>query len=531
LRRQSEWLRVTLSSIGDAVIATDVNGSINFINPTAEAITGWTTEQAAGKPLDKVFRILQDGTRKPVEGAFSIIKRGHSVVGATDHTVLLTKDGRDIPIEVSGAPTRDSDGKIIGVIIVFHDVSGRRAAEVEREHLLHLERAARAEVETALRLKDEFLATVSHELRTPLTAILGWSSILNQLDVPDEEVRRSALQSIERNAKVQARIVDDVLDVARVITGKLHVDPRLVELTPIIRAAVETTRAAAGAKAITVSTSLDPDAGVVAGDPDRLQQVFWNLISNAVKFTPKGGRVDVRLARAGQYIEVAVSDTGMGISEQFLPHVFERFRQSDSSTTRAHGGLGLGLAIVRHLVEMQGGTVSAASGGEGHGAEFTVRLPRAGGVALQSGIGDLESRRTLEAGHVEAASSDLTGLRVLVVDDEPDTLEVLRAGLSRYGAQVYTASSSADALEAVLSWKPDLIVSDLGMPGEDGFALIEKVRALSPAQGGNTPAAALTAYVREEDRSRTMDAGFQAHIPKPVDPATLAALVAGLAKH
>jgi CheY-like chemotaxis protein len=269
---------------------------------------------------------------------------------------------------------------------------------------------------------------------------------------------------------------------------------------------------------------------VVAGDPDRLQQVFWNLISNAVKFTPERGRVDVRLARVGQYIEVTVSDTGMGISEQFLPHVFERFRQSDSSTTRAHGGLGLGLAIVRHLVEMHGGTVSAASGGEGRGAEFTVRLPRAGGIELQSGVQDLESRRTLEAGHVEAVSSDLTGLRVLVVDDEPDTLEVLREGLSRYGAQVYTASSSADALEAVLSWKPDLIVSDLGMPGEDGFALIEKVRALSPAQGGNTPAAALTAYVREEDRSRTMDAGFQAHIPKPVDPATLAALVAGLAK-
>jgi PAS domain S-box-containing protein len=530
LRRQSEWLRVTLSSIGDAVIATDVNGSINFINPTAEAITGWTTEQAAGKPLDEVFRILQDGTREPVEGAFSIIKRGHSVAGTTDHTVLLTKDGRDVPIEVSGAPTRDSDGKIIGVIIVFHDVSGRRAAEVEREHLLYLERAARAEVETALRLKDEFLATISHELRTPLTAILGWSSILNQLDVTDEEVRRSALQSIERNAKVQARIVDDVLDVARVITGKLHVDPRLVELTPIIRAAVETTRAAAGAKAITVSTSLDPEAGVIAGDPDRLQQVFWNLISNAVKFTPKGGRVDVRLARAGQYIEVTVGDTGMGISEQFLPHVFERFRQSDSSTTRAHGGLGLGLAIVRHLVEMHGGTVSAASGGEGRGAEFTVRLPRAGGVELQSGVRDLESRRALEAGHVEAVSSDLTGLRVLVVDDEPDTLEVLRAGLSRYGAEVYAASSSADALEAVLSWKPDLIVSDLGMPGEDGFALIEKVRALSPAQGGNTPAAALTAYAREEDRTRTIAAGFQAHIPKPVDPATLAALVAGLAK-
>jgi PAS domain S-box-containing protein len=341
LRRQSEWLRVTLSSIGDAVIATDVNGSINFINPTAEAITGWTTEEAAGKPLDEVFRILQTGTREPVEGAFSIIKRGQSVGGAADHTVLLTKDGGEIPIEVSGAPTRDSDGKIVGVIIVFHDVSERRAAEVEREHQLHHERAARAEVESALRLKDEFLATVSHELRTPLTSILGWSSILNKLEAPDAATTRSALQSIERYAKMQARIVDDVLDVARVITGKLHVEPRPVELAPIIRAAVETTRPAAGAKAITLSTSLDADAGVVSGDPDRLQQIFWNLISNAIKFTPEGGRVEVRLARAGQYVEVTVSDTGMGISEQFLPHVFERFRQSDSSRTRTHGGLGL----------------------------------------------------------------------------------------------------------------------------------------------------------------------------------------------
>jgi PAS domain S-box-containing protein len=529
LRRQSEWLRVTLSSIGDAVIATDVNGSINFINPTAEAITGWTTSQAAGRPLDEVFRILRGGTREPVEGAFSIIKRGHSVGGGMDHTVLLTKDGGDVPIEVSGAPTRDSDGKIIGVIIVFHDVSERRAVEVEREHLLHMERAARAEVETALRLKDEFLATVSHELRTPLTAILGWSSILNQLDITDEEVRRSALQSIERNAKMQARIVDDVLDVARVITGKLHVESRPVELTPIISAAVETIRPAASAKAITLTTSLDADAGVVAGDPDRLQQIFWNLISNAIKFTPERGRVEVRLARVGEYVEVTVGDTGMGISEQFLPHVFERFRQSDSSRTRAHGGLGLGLAIVRHLVELHGGTVSAESGGEGRGSEFTVRLPRAGGAELES-VRDSGSRRALEAGHAAAGASDLTGLRVLVVDDEPDTLEFLRAGLSRYGAQVCAASSSADAYEAVLRWKPDLIVSDLGMPGEDGFALIEKVRALPPAQGGNTPAAALTAYVGEEDRTRAVDAGYQAHIPKPVDPATLAALVAGLAK-
>jgi PAS domain S-box-containing protein len=530
LKQQREWLQVTLSSIGDAVIATDLGGSINFINPAAEALTGWTTAQAAGKPLAEVFRVRGDEAREPDEGALSVISRGSRGVGLANHTVLVTRDGGEVPVEESAAPIRDADGKTVGVIVVFRDVSERRRADEEREQLLERERAARGEAEASDRLKDEFLATVSHELRTPLTSILGWASILKEHGARNEDELRNGLGSIERNARAQARIVGDILDVSRIITGKLHIDPRPVELSLVIQSAVETMRPAAQAKAITLSTSLDPNAGMVLGDPARIQQIVWNLVSNAIKFTPENGSVEVRLARVDQYVEVSVRDTGMGISQQFLPHVFERFRQADSSKTRAHGGLGLGLAIVRHLVELHGGIVTAESEGEGRGALFTVRLPRA--VGAQSSLSDMtmhELSRATGTNLISAGAPDLSALRVLVVDDEPDTLEFLQTALSQFGAEVFTASSSADALLALRLWKPDVLVSDLGMPEEDGFVLIGKVRALEPESGGNTPAAALTAYVRDEDRSRALDAGYQAHVPKPVDPSALATVVAGLA--
>jgi PAS domain S-box-containing protein len=529
LRQQSEWLQVTLSSIGEAVIATDADGSINFINPAGEALTGWTTSEAANKPLGEVFHVLDEGTRAPADRPLSAIARG-SGGGFDNHTVLITKDGRELPIEESAAPIRDSNDKIIGVIIVFHDVSERRRADEEREQLLQLERAARGAAETSERLKDEFLATVSHELRTPLTAILGWSSILNQYGARNEQDLRNGLGSIERNAKAQARIVGDILDVSRVITGKLHIDVRPIALAPLIQSAVDTMRAAAAAKAISLSTTLDPDAGLITGDPARMQQIVWNLVSNAIKFTPENGRVDVRLERVGSYVEVSVRDNGIGISKQFLPYAFERFRQADSSKTRTYGGLGLGLAIVRHLVELHGGTVTAESEGEGQGTLFTVRLPLAVGAESPSNVSAHGLNLAGEASLIAAGVPDLNGLRVLVVDDEPDTLEFLQAALKQYGAEVYAASSSADALAMLSRWKPDVLVSDLGMPGEDGFALIDKIRTLTPEHGGDIPAAALTAYVREEDRSRALDVGYQAHIPKPVDPATLATVVAELAR-
>jgi PAS domain S-box-containing protein len=528
LRQQREWLQVTLSSIGDAVIATDVNGSINFINPVAEALTGWTTTQAAGKPLAEVFRLHDDGTREPAGSVMSVIGRVGGGNGFASHTVLVTRDGGEVPVEESAAPIRDADGKTVGEIVVFRDVSERRRTDEEREQLLARERAARGEAEASDRLKDEFLATVSHELRTPLTSILGWASILKAQGARNEDELLSGLGSIERNARAQAQIVGDILDVSRIITGKLHIEPRPIELAALVQSAVDTMRPAAQAKAITLSTVLDPDAGLVLGDPARVQQVVWNLVSNAIKFTPKNGSVEVRLARIDQYVEVSVKDDGMGISRPFLPHVFERFRQADSSKTRSHGGLGLGLAIVRHLVELHGGTVTAESDGEGRGALFTVRLPRANAL-VSSGVTAHELGRTTGANLIAAGAPDLSALRVLVVDDEPDTLEFLQTALSQFGAEVFTASSSADALSALPRWKPDVLVSDLGMPKEDGFALIGKIRALAPEQGGDTPAAALTAYVRDEDRTRALDAGYQAHVPKPVDPSALAQVVAGLA--
>ncbi len=417
--------------------------------------------------------------------------------------------------------------------VVWFASSRRKAEEKLREQsqllqvALEREQAARSQAETSDRLKEEFLATVSHELRTPLSAILGWSSMLT-FSTLDTETTSNALAVIERNAKAQAKIVGDILDVSSIVSGKLRIDARPVEFAKIVQSALETLQLAADAKAISLSVSLDPKAGVIAADPDRLQQIVWNLVANAIKFTPMGGRADVRLARADSHLVLTVSDNGIGIRPEFLPHVFERFRQADSSTTRKHGGLGLGLAIVRHLVELHGGTVSVESAGATQGAKFTVRLPAA--TAPQTTPSDLVVQTDEEANGEPAEAPDLAGLRVLLVDDEPDTLEILRVMLKQFGASVRGAGSTTDALEAFLAWKPDVLVSDLGMPGEDGFALIGKVRALTPEQGRDTPAAALTAHVREEDRSKALAAGYQTHLKKPVDPTKLAAAVASLGK-
>lgn len=425
---------------------------------------------------------------------------------------------------------------IFNRMVLFSSVvwfaSWRRTAEKrlreQSEQLqaaLASERAARTHAETADRLKDEFLATVSHELRTPLSVILGWSSMLNLSEL-GEETRRTALTVIERNAKAQAEIIGDILDVSRIVTGKLRIEARAIELEPIIRASLETLQLAARAKEINIKLNLEPDAGLVAGDPDRLQQIIWNVVANAIKFTPNGGEVEVGLRRAGSQVELTVSDNGIGISTDFLPHVFERFRQADSSRTRKYGGLGLGLAIVRHLVELHGGTVSAESAGLGQGARLTVRLPVTTATQSQLPTANL----VIESKETPAGSVDLRGLRVLLVDDEPDTLDLLRAILNQFGANVRAAASTNDALETFLEWRPDVLVSDLGMPSEDGYALIAKVRALTAEQGCNIPAAALTGHVREEDRADALAAGYQTHINKPVDPAKLAAAVADLGK-
>ncbi|HEX8162374.1 MAG TPA: hybrid sensor histidine kinase/response regulator [Pyrinomonadaceae bacterium] len=400
-------------------------------------------------------------------------------------------------------------------------------AREERERLLESEQAARLDAEANSRLKDEFLATVSHELRTPLTAILGWAHLLRR-GLPDQETAAHALEVIERNGRAQLHLVEDLLDVSRIISGKLLLDVRPVDLSSVIGAALEAARPAAESKGIELRRALDPAASGVVGDADRLQQIVWNLVNNAVKFTPAGGRVEVRLTPVASGVEIDVSDTGVGIAPDFLPLVFDRFRQADAATTRNYGGLGLGLAIVRQLVELHGGEVYARSEGTGRGTTFTVRLPLAPPPAPPP---------AQAAGHAGATGTtddapdreSLSGLRVLVVDDEPDARELFARTLSECGALTLVAASAAEALAAIERERPDVLLADIGMPGEDGYALIDKIRSLPPGRGGLTPAAALTAYAHAEDRLRALRAGFQIHLPKPVKPAELVNAIAGLA--
>ena len=408
-------------------------------------------------------------------------------------------------------------------------LGARARAEEERERLLRSEQAARLNAERNSRLKDEFLATISHELRTPLTAIIGWTQLLRRAPANGEMIER-ALEVIERNGESQLHLIEDLLDVSRIISGKLLLDVRAVHLPPVIEAALDAARPAAEAKGIELRSAHDPAAGPVAGDPDRLQQVVWNLVNNAVKFTPAGGRVEVRLARAaGDGVEIAVSDTGAGVEPEFLPYVFDRFRQADAATTRAHGGLGLGLAIVRQLVELHGGTVAVSSEGAGRGATFAIRLPA---MPLSPQRATPAPARLYAAAAAPAGALDceiLSGLRVLVVDDEGDARELFARTLSECGARVLTAASAAGAMDALERERPDVLLADIGMPGEDGYELIARVRSLPPERGGRTPAAALTAYARGEDRLRALRAGFQIHLPKPVKAAELISVIAGLA--
>ncbi len=384
------------------------------------------------------------------------------------------------------------------------------------------------EAQEVNRLKDEFLATLSHELRTPLTAVLGWTALLRGAKL-DAQTAAGALDTIERNARAQKQLIDDLLDASRIISGKLRINLKLTHLGGLVEAAVESARPAAAAKEVSLEVSLDPAAGLVSGDPDRLQQVVWNLLSNAIKFTPKGGSVEVRLARAGTQIEIAVSDTGKGIEADFLPHVFDRFRQADASTTRAHGGLGLGLSIVSHLVELHGGTVHAESEGAGRGATFRVRLTPVVSHPAEQESRDGMSDTGRSASGPPPPAGMLTGVRVLVVEDDPDTLYMLGKTLERYGATATGCATTDAALEAFGGGEFDLLISDIGMPGRDGYTLVRSLRAIEAERGAKRlPAIALTAYARAEDRDAALAAGFETHLTKPVAPADLAAAAAKL---
>jgi signal transduction histidine kinase/ActR/RegA family two-component response regulator len=408
------------------------------------------------------------------------------------------------------------------------EIRQRQRAEEERAKLLVQEQKARAEAEKLNRLKDEFLSTVSHELRTPLNAILGWSNILRTSKVDAAKMHR-ALETIERNARSQAQLIDDLLDISRIITGKIRLNVQTVELLPVIEAAIDTVQPAADAKNIRLQSVLDPAASPVLGDSERLQQIVWNLLTNAIKFTPKQGRVQVGLQRINSHIEIVVADTGQGISAEFLPHVFERFRQADGSITRSFGGLGLGLAIVRQLVELHGGTVHAQSPGEGQGATFTVKLP-----LLAVGPTGIEPERvhpTVGDSVPFDCSFQLDGLRILIVDDDPDMRDLLAYTLEVCGAEVIAVATANAAISALTdsSLPMDILISDIGMPDEDGYSLLRRVRALKPENGGRIPAIALTAYARTQDRTAALLAGFQSHIAKPVEPAELIAVIANLA--
>jgi signal transduction histidine kinase len=417
---------------------------------------------------------------------------------------------------------RIEEGLFLGIGVAISVLSqARLSLEAKRQQLLASEQDARRAAEDANRLKDEFLSTVSHELRTPLTAINGWALMLRAGRLDAERSAR-ALETIVRSAKSQNQLINDLLDVSRIISGKMRLDVAPVKLGSVIEAAVETVRPAAEAKGIHLSALLDPAADTMSGDAERLQQVVWNLLSNAVKFAPNGGRVDVRLERADSNVEIVVADNGQGIKPEFLPHVFERFRQENGGTNRQQGGLGLGLAIVRHIVELHGGTVRVASDGLGKGATFTVALPIAHGRA--------ESRDNVAGARLAPINPpSLVGVRALFVDDEADAREVVSMMLAGRGAEVRTAVSATEALAACDEWRPDVLISDIGMPGEDGYTLMRKLRAREKLLGGHIPAIALTAYGRKEDRLRALSAGYEYHVPKPVEEGELLAAVASLA--
>ncbi|MGH9968729.1 MAG: ATP-binding response regulator [Pyrinomonadaceae bacterium] len=404
------------------------------------------------------------------------------------------------------------------------EITERKQAEEERAQLLVREQAARAEAEQANRTKDEFLATLSHELRTPLSAILGWSHLVRTGKLDEAQMSR-AFETIERNARSQSQLIDDLLDVSRIITGKLQIEPSPVDLSSVIEAAIDAVRPASEAKGIQFETVLDSTTCLVPGDTNRLQQIFWNLFSNAVKFTPESGQVRVEMKRCAPHVSVSVQDSGIGISREFLPFIFDRFRQADGSTTRVHGGLGLGLAIVKHLVQLHQGTVEVKSEGKGQGSTFMVTLPLSSGRSSQA-IDESATSKREKNGLPTAFSKALEGLRILVVDDELDSRELLTAILTWCGSEVKCTESAQDAITAFRAWKPDLLVSDIGMPKEDGYSLIRKLRKLKSKRAQGIPAVALTAYATSEDRTRALSSGFQLHISKPIDPEALVRLIA-----
>jgi PAS domain S-box-containing protein len=512
--RESEaQVRSMLDGALDAVVGMDAQGLVTYWNPQAEATFGWSLQEAIGRPLAGLIvpaehhAALQQGLEHYLEtGEAPILNRRVEVEA-------VRKDGTRLPVEVAITVVKGWGYYMFNAFC--RDISDRRQAEAERER--HLEEARRAN-----RMKDEFLAMLSHELRTPLSAIVGWAHLLRSGDL-DEPTQARAIETIDRNAKLQNQLIEDILDVSRIVAGKFHLDMRSADLARVVEAARDTLAPAMAAKQIELVVSLESGPAPTVGDPERLQQVVWNLLSNAVKFTPPGGRVSVTLSRAGNEYQVQVCDTGSGFQPEFAPHLFERFQQAGGGSRR-RGGLGLGLSIVRHIVQMHGGTVQARSDGADKGATFLVKLPIVDPAAESDRVPPLQR----DEGSLESAPR-LDGVRVLLVEDEPDARHLLAAVLQKRGARVFMAATAAEGLLLLERERPDVLLSDIALQDEDGYALIRKVRARSPEDGGRTPAAALTGYGRMEDRMKALSAGFQLHAAKPVEPGELVAVVATLA--
>jgi len=508
----------------------DLEGGRNYASFSRLKESGWSV--APGIPAD----FIEGTVRRSlvIYGSGILLSIVLGVIGAIGVARSINRPIAELRASARALGRREPPGSLGTSLQEIRDVAaalaiaaGERAnSEAQREELLRREQQARAVAEAANRAKDEFLAVVSHELRTPLNAVYGWARVLQSGQL-DPEAAERALATIVRNADAQVQLIDDLLDVSRVVSGKMRLDVRPVDLKAVVDAAVDAIRPAAAAKAIRLQTVLDPRAGPTNGDPARLQQVVWNLVMNAVKFTPKGGQVQVQLRRVNSHVEIVVSDTGQGIAAEVLPFVFDRFIQADSSSTREHSALGIGLALVKHLVDLHGGGVTARSPGPGEGATFTVTLPLPIAEIPPGPIPRPHATVSGPDGLPEGLRLD--GLRVLVVDDDPDSLDLASAILLAGGAAVKTCLSAAEAVAVLPEWRPDVLVSDIEMPGEDGYALIRRVRALAREQGGDTPAVALTAYGYTQDRMRSLTAGYTMHVPKPVDPGEFTTIIASLA--
>ncbi|MEH1931124.1 hybrid sensor histidine kinase/response regulator [Nostoc sp.] len=514
-KSEARYRRIVDTSY-EGIWMIDEETQTEYVNHRLSQMLGYPAEEILGRSLfdfmDQADGIAAQEKLEWLKGEGSDLKEGR----------LRCKDGSYIWTLISARAIFGEQNQFLGAIAMLTDITDRKRTESERDRLLQLEQLARAEAEAANRIKDEFLAVLSHELRSPLNPILGWAKLLQSRKF-DEKALKKALQTIERNAKLQAQLIEDLLDVSRILQGKLNLNMIPVNLASTIEATMETVRLAAEAKAIQIEMMLDRTVGKVLGDSARLQQVLWNLLLNAVKFTPTGGQVNVRLECIDAQAQITVSDTGKGIDPDFLPHVFDYFRQGDSTTTRKFGGLGLGLAIARHLVEMHGGTVGAQSLGEDKGASFTVSLP------LIKDAATINDDTNADSSTAVFAASPLMGLQILIVDDNADTRDFFTFVLEQFGAIVTAVASGNEALQALTQSKPDILLSDIGMPEMNGYMLIEQVRTLEAQGGGKQiPAIALTAYAGEIDQQQALKAGFQQHIVKPVAPEELLMAISNL---